>query len=122
MHALKNGCLDSVDAWLYNIEFQKRGFPHAHILLWMPRDSKIHPCMIDAAVSAEIPDKNQDPELFKIVTSHMVHGPCGALNPNAPCLKDGKCSKQFPKPFVKDMEMGTDSYPKYQCRVEAIVL
>ena len=87
--------------------------PHAHILLWMSRDSKIHPCMIDAAVSAEIPDKNQDPELFTIVTSHMVHGPCGALNPNAPCMKDGKCSKQFPKPFVKHTEMGTDSFPKY---------
>ncbi|GFR86029.1 hypothetical protein ElyMa_006043100 [Elysia marginata] len=82
----------------------------------MPRDSKIHPCMIDAAVSAEIPDKNQDPELFTIVTSHMVHGPCGALNPNAPCMKDGKCSRQFPKSFVKDTEMGTDIYPKYQRR------
>ncbi|GFR82078.1 DNA helicase PIF1, ATP-dependent [Elysia marginata] len=50
MHALKNGCLGSVDAWLYNIEFQKRGLPHAHILLWISCDSKIHPCMIDAAV------------------------------------------------------------------------
>ncbi|GKA05884.1 hypothetical protein Tco_0685004 [Tanacetum coccineum] len=32
----------------------------------------------------EIPDKNEDPELYQIVTDHMMHGLCGADLPTCP--------------------------------------
>ena len=45
----------------------------------------------------------------------MMHGPCGADNPESPCMVNGVCSKSFPKPF-SDSTMLTDSYPIYQRR------
>ena len=41
LHDLTVGhCLGKVIAWTYVIEFQKRGLPHAHILLIFDNDSK----------------------------------------------------------------------------------
>ena len=116
LHLIKNNCFGKLLAWLYNIEFQKRGLPHAHMLLWLHPDSKIHPDMIDDIVSAEIPNKETDPHLADLVVKNMIHGPCGVINPSAPCMKDGKCSKKFPKNFLHNTELGTDSYPQYQRR------
>lgn len=77
---------------LHVIEFQKRGLPHAHILVALsPEYKPTCPHDIHEIICAEIPDKNEDPLAFKIVTKNMIHGPCG------PCLVDGKCSKKLPK-------------------------
>ena len=45
---------------------------------------------IDQFISAELPDEETDPELFKLVKSHMIHGPCGTINPNCVCMEGGK--------------------------------
>ena len=67
---------------IYVIEFQKRGLPHAHILLIMNQDDKIRDVEgIDDIICAEIPDRNIDPDLYDIVTSNMMHGPCGPAHP-----------------------------------------
>ncbi|GFX28377.1 helitron_like_N domain-containing protein [Trichonephila clavipes] len=81
--------------WLYTIEWQKRGLPHAHILVWLK--DRIRPEEIDQIISAEIPDPLIDQELFDIVTKHMIHGPCGAFNMTSPCMENGKCKKKLPK-------------------------
>lgn len=77
--------------------------------------------MIDKVISAEIPSSSSDPELHAIIKAHMVHGPCGALNRSSPCMKEGKCSKKFPKEFVKFTEQDQDGYPRYQRRLPADV-
>ena len=51
-----------------------------------------------------------------MVLSHMIHGPCGALNRNSPCMVDRQCTKRFPKQFLECTEQGNDSYPKYRRR------
>ncbi|XP_023312434.1 uncharacterized protein LOC108916109, partial [Anoplophora glabripennis] len=62
---------------LYVIEFQKRGLPHCHNLLILRNEDRLTDILkIDAMISAEIPDPQTEPELFQIVTSCMVHGPC----------------------------------------------
>ena len=78
--------------FLYSVEWQKRGLPHAHLLLWLRE--KIRPDEVDSVICAELPDPVSDPVLFQLVTKHMIHGPCSALNRKSPCMVDGKCSKR----------------------------
>ena len=82
-------------AWLYSIEWQKRGLPHCHLFLWLSAEHKITPDKIDDVICAEIPDPSVDPELHLLVMSNMMHGPCGCINPNSPCMQDGHCSKKI---------------------------
>ncbi|XP_075465454.1 uncharacterized protein LOC142499645 [Ascaphus truei] len=100
--------------WMYSIEWQKRGLPHAHILIWLKE--KLHAIDIDNVISAELPNPEEDPILFAIVTKNMIHGPCGNINIHAPCMKDSKCTKKYPKPFIADTQSGDDGYPQYRRR------
>nr|GEU99924.1 hypothetical protein CTI12_AA250730 [Tanacetum cinerariifolium] len=85
---------------VYTIEFQKRGLPYCHILLWLETKDKITTTRkIDEYISAEIPNKDEDPDLYQLVTDHMMHGPCGADNPSCPCTIKYKCTKKFPRQF-----------------------
>ena len=85
-----------------------------HLLLWLTERIKLDE--VDKIISAEIPDKETDPELFDIVTKYMIHGPCGALNPNCVCMSQNRCTKDFPKEFCRETLSGNDGYPKYQRR------
>jgi len=101
-------------AWLYVIEWQKRGLPHCHFLIWLKH--KLRRNQIDDVISAEIPDRNTDPQLYSIVTKHMIHDICGPVNPNAPCMKDGRCSKKYPYAFQEQTCASEDGYPWYRRR------
>lgn len=103
--------------YTYAIEFQKRGLPHAHILLIMrasdvPRDAN----EIDDVISAEIPDPSKHPVLYDIISSCMLHGPCGERNINAPCMLDGKCTKNYRMPFCAQTKLGEDAFSQYRRR------
>ena len=102
---------------VYTIEFQKRGLPHAHICLFFSKNSKLpNPEDIDRVISAELPDKEEDPELYKLVSELMMHGPCGAYNMKSPCMKKDKCSKKFPKDYTEKTYINEDGYPVYKRR------
>ena len=84
------------------------------IIFLHPDDKLRTPEDIDSLLSAEFPDENKEPELFELVKKLMVHTPCGAHNPNAPCMHNGKCSKGFPKPFRDQTD--EDSYANLRRR------
>lgn len=110
----KHRVYGQVRCWMYSVEWQKRGLPHAHILVWLV--DKIRPEEIDSIISAEIPDETVDPKLHTIVTKHMIHGPCGVINNSSPCMIDGKCSKRYPRNLVAETISGIDGYPLYRRR------
>ena len=130
MRDIKSGqILGKVPAFLWVIEFQKRGLPHAHLLIILSNDDRVS-CSadVDNIISAELPP---DPALFpdgskqraqaerleKIVMQNMIHGPCGKVNPSCSCMVEGKCSKGFPKKFSEKTVLCPDnSYPEYKRR------
>lgn len=110
----KEKVFGSTLCFMYSVEWQKRGLPHAHILLWL--EEKIRPDAIDSVISAEFPDYNADPILHDIIKTHMVHGPCGVLNRESPCMKDGQCSKKYPRALKELTMAGENGYPQYRRR------
>ncbi|XP_035837130.1 uncharacterized protein LOC110926747 [Helianthus annuus] len=106
-----------INAVVYTVEFQKRGLPHAHICLFMKADHKLPTVEhIDPFISAEIPDKNEDPELYSLVSDFMIHGPCGHANKKCPCMVGNRCSKNFPKKFLESTSIDSDGFPVYRRR------
>ncbi|ONM56617.1 hypothetical protein ZEAMMB73_Zm00001d021244 [Zea mays] len=114
----KQHILGKIRAYVYVVEFQKRGLPHAHFLLIMQRKYKLTcPEQYDLLISAEIPDKKKYPQLYKMVIKHMMHGPCGLLNPKCPCTKGrASCKHHYPRAFSNATSQGKDSYPIYRRR------
>lgn len=117
--ATSGGIFGKVLAHVHVIEFQKRGLPHAHILLILNSESKLDTEeKIDQIVHAEIPNKERNPTLYDIVTSHMVHGPCGK-GIKSPCMNGDACQKKFPRAFqMRTLGNGniTDGYALYKRR------
>ncbi|KAJ8910343.1 hypothetical protein NQ315_004542 [Exocentrus adspersus] len=100
---------------LHVIEFQKRGLPHCHDLLILKEEDRFTDSLrIDALISAEIPDRDTEPDLYEIVTSFMVHGPCGELNPDSVCMVDEKCTKGFPKDFSQTTVLSPSGHVAYK--------
>ncbi|XP_073360641.1 uncharacterized protein [Aegilops tauschii subsp. strangulata] len=113
----KKHILGVVVAYVYVVEFQKRGLPHAHFLLIMDSTYKlIVPEQYDRLISAELPDKHKYPELYAMVVKHMMHRPCGALNPKNVCMQENGCKCRYSRSFNENTAQGKDSYPVYRRR------
>lgn len=82
------------------------------------------------ALPASAAERRPRLQAFESVLKHMVHRPCGALNPGAPCMEkeEGRCfcSKHYPYDFNEQTTEGRNSYPVYRrsnhVRVQARVL
>ncbi|XP_019184634.1 PREDICTED: uncharacterized protein LOC109179586 [Ipomoea nil] len=113
----KNKLFGPVMGVIYTIEFQKRGLPHAHILLFLDKINGTHSVeKLDHIISAELPDQEADAEYYKVVEEFMMHGPCGKARLTSPCMANGKCTKHFPKKFVNCTTFDEDGYPIYRRR------
>lgn len=104
-------------AYVYTVEYQKRGLPHIHLIVFLDPHARLStPERINHFISTEFPDENEEPVLHALVKTHMVHGPCG-IEHYSPCLNDKKeCSKGFPKPFLEETEISGESYVKTRRR------
>lgn len=49
----------------------------------------------DEFISAEVPNRQQEPHLYAMVLNHMMHGPCGSLNKTKPCMQKGQMQRSL---------------------------
>jgi hypothetical protein len=108
-----HGVFGKVISYCYRIEWQLRGFPHAHVLLIL-QNRIVSAEAVDRCVSAEVPDPATEPELHRLVGQFMIHGPCNASN--APCINNGMCEKCFPKQLQRHTVLMPNGYPLYMRR------
>jgi hypothetical protein len=108
---IKDGVLGNVITKIWVIEFQKRGLPHAHILLILDEASKLRIVEdYDLMVLAEISNPIRHPEAYETIILCMVHGPCGPYFLNAQYMEQGKCKKMYLCSFSEEMRYDVDGY------------
>ena len=77
---------------------------------------------INNIISAEIPSENNDRQLYHLVKTHMIHGPCGLANQSSPFMKNRKCSKFLPKQNQPQTVVDRDGYPMYRRRETGVTM
>ncbi len=113
----KNHILGRTIAGIYVIEFQKRGLLHAHILIFFTEDCKSHTVEdVDRMISVELPNSETNKLAHEMIAKCMMHGPCGSAFPNASCMEEGKCKKQYPHKFQSETVTDVNGYPIYRHR------
>jgi hypothetical protein len=93
--------IGEVEDYYYRTEFQQRGWPHIHMVVWVKNAPKLNEdpeeeviSFIDKYISCEVPPE-VDAELREVVTSVQTH----SKNHTKSCRKTGKkCRFNFPKP------------------------
>ncbi|CAN7055491.1 unnamed protein product, partial [Brassica oleracea var. botrytis] len=92
--------------------------PHAHILLWLGNSTRTPSAEeVDEIISAELPNKEEDPTAYDLVTKHMIHGPCGLFNPKSPCMENNECTKKYPRPYNDNTSIDKSGYVLYRRRL-----
>ena len=110
LREIRDGYFGSVAGFVYTIEYQKRGLPHMHLLVFLEQQDKIRTVQqVDALISAQLPDPNIHPQLHSAVSKYMLHGPCSPQR----CLENNVCKKCFPKAFTNQTIIKEDGYPDY---------
>jgi hypothetical protein len=114
---ITEGAFGVVVGNVYVVEYQTRGLPHAHLLLIMhPEYRPRNADDFDDIICAELPDPVTQPLLHATIVNTMLHGPCGAANPNCPCMVNGYCKNHYPKAFSETTSVPESGYPEYRRR------
>nr|XP_057929967.1 uncharacterized protein LOC131129981 isoform X1 [Doryrhamphus excisus]XP_057929968.1 uncharacterized protein LOC131129981 isoform X1 [Doryrhamphus excisus]XP_057929969.1 uncharacterized protein LOC131129981 isoform X1 [Doryrhamphus excisus] len=104
-----------VEDYFYRVEFQARGSPHIHMVVWIKDAPVIEEpdpiyCgevveFIDRYITCHIPDQTKDPELHEVVTSVQTH----SRSHTKSCRKGNvSCRFGFPK---LPMDVTTITFP-----------
>ncbi len=85
-------------------EMQERGWPHIHAMVWVEgaplpeANDAEHINFAEQAISCSLPDENDDPQLYDIVTSVQRH----SKKHSRTCFKNktSDCRFDYPKPIA----------------------
>lgn len=96
-----------IDFW-WRIEFQLRGSPHVHMVLWSsdmpPFDSTEGTELLERVVTCEVPDAESDPEMHDLVVQLQTH------RHTQTCYKNNRnvCRFSFPRPISESTKILDD--------------
>ena len=96
-----------IEYFMHVVEFQKRGLPHAHILLRNENGPTADDLRnVDDIIQVELPE---DPKLRSLVEEFMIH------SHTANCtLSDGTCKYNYPKPNVEATHVDERGYVQHK--------
>ena len=93
-----------VKHFVWRMEFQVRGAPHVHALIWL--QNRLPLSHLEHIMFATKPSSQESPKLFELVTGPMVHScslqRCKRGDPNA------RCRYGFPKAPCRDIHVSED--------------
>lgn len=106
---------------VYTIEYQKRGLPHMHLLVFLYlTDQFLEISQIDEVICAKLLTLETNPtgKLIKIITSIMFYCPCRNINLYSPCISNAqddlpKYIKCYPCNFLEETSIHKISYSLY---------
>ena len=107
---VKGEVLGKVEHFYWKKEYQARGAPHYHVLLWIgdaPVIGRDDPdrvlAWIQERITCHLPDKKSDPELHRLVTRYQTHK-CSAY-----CKRKQRCASNT---FITRCRFG---FPRQVC-------
>jgi DNA polymerase III delta prime subunit len=93
--------LGNISAFVWRIEYQQRGLPHAHILFWSDFDTQDIPA-VEAVINVRYPrdsqfleQKERVTDCRKLIDSYQIHHHSKRCR-----LPDGKCRFGYPQPSL----------------------
>ena len=95
----KNPDLAGWGRWLHSWErdeFQNRGAIHTHGIAWLSLN--IPSLIAKNIIRADVPDPEQEPELYDLVMKHQIHT-CNPQKCGGPLPNGMQCRKHFPQPL-----------------------
>ena len=105
---IKGEVLGKVDHFYWKKEYQNRGAPHYHVLLWIhdaPVIDRDEPedvlKWIQERITCHIPDKDGSPELYRLVTRYQLHKCSKYCKRRKKCGQHSfitRCRFGFPRP------------------------
>ena len=112
--------IGEVVEYVIQIEFQARGSPHAHTLIWIKDTSKLGyldeediMAFIDKHVSCSLPES--DEELHILVQSLHIH------HHSKTCRRKGSCRFNYPKPLLPSTTISHEPQDNSSKKVEFAV-
>jgi len=109
--------------WVWTIEYQKRGLPHVHLLLFLKTHAQfLTPEYIDRFISVELPTEDDviGEQLRELIQNTIVHTHCVGGNGNFSCMKDlnpavvTSCHKGYPHALIEETTIAENGYPQYR--------
>lgn len=100
----------AVEAYENVVEFQKRGLPHVHMLIFLKQEEKIFDGQkLDKLIWAELPNIEKHSDLYHLVVENMIYR-C-----DEGCLDERRiCRRKYLKPTSDAIVMIENGYTRYQ--------
>ena len=112
---IKGEVLGKVNHFYWKKEYQNRGAPHYHAIVWIdgaPVAGKDKPeavkSFIEKRITCRIPDKDESPELHRLVTRYQLHkcsAYCRRRRKVGPGTFITTCKFGFPRPESETIEL-----------------